>query len=124
MHSFTADVPACQIGYVGNNRMTGQGLFTSAAASLALLAFWLGLRRLEAWCDSRNTASIRFTLRLGFVEEGVLRDCARDGNANCATRRWPATRVRIGRHPTLRTASRKNESPEKTRPATARYPTG
>jgi len=45
-------------------------------AMQALVAFsfeQLGLRRLEAEVDPRNIASARLLVRLGFVEEGRLR---------------------------------------------------
>lgn len=62
------------IGYALVRDAWGQG-FAREAVSLALeFAFeQLGLRRVEADVDPRNTASIKLLLRLGFKQEGVLR---------------------------------------------------
>ena len=56
-------------------RLWGRGLGAGAVALLAGFAFdVLGLRRLEADVDPRNTASLRLLERLGFVREGHLRE--------------------------------------------------
>ena len=52
-----------------------RSIFAGAVALLAGFAFdVLGLRRLEADVDPRNTASLRLLERLGFVREGHLRE--------------------------------------------------
>ena len=78
LHSFILDIPCCQLGYVGNSHLTGRGLVSHAAQLAVLLAFALGIHRIEAWCDSRNTRSIRMAQRLGFQREGEFRHMERD----------------------------------------------
>ena len=78
LHSFDFAVPSCQIGYVGDARWAGKGLMREAAMRLIDLAFSLGVQRLEARCDLRNTRSIHFAQGLGLHYEGLLRGAARD----------------------------------------------
>jgi RimJ/RimL family protein N-acetyltransferase len=78
LHTFDFDVPRCQIGYVGDTRLAGQGLMREAALALVDLAFRLGVERVEAWCDARNLRSIHFAQTLGLHYEGVLRSVERD----------------------------------------------
>ena len=78
LHGFDFAVPACQIGYVGDPAPQGRGLMREAAAALVAQAHAWGVRRIEAWCDTRNTRSIRLAVGLGFVQEGCLRQAARD----------------------------------------------
>jgi RimJ/RimL family protein N-acetyltransferase len=64
-----------EIGYALGRAFWGQGLMHEALSALVAMAFgdW-GLRRLEADIDPRNTASARALERLGFREEGLLRE--------------------------------------------------
>jgi RimJ/RimL family protein N-acetyltransferase len=78
LHSFDFDVPRCQIGYVGDARLSGRGLMREAALAVIDLAFALAVERVEAWCDARNARSIRFAKGLGMRQEGVLRRFERD----------------------------------------------
>lgn len=78
LHSFDFDVPRCEIGYVGDTRRAGSGLMFEAAAAVLRLAFELGVVRVEAVCDARNTRSIAFAQSLGMTREGVLRAHDRD----------------------------------------------
>ncbi|MDE2395515.1 MAG: GNAT family N-acetyltransferase [Burkholderiales bacterium] len=78
LHHFDFRVPRCQIGYVGDARMARRGLMREAALALVDLAFGLGVERVEAWCDLRNTRSIQFAQGLGMQYEGVLRGIERD----------------------------------------------
>ena len=64
----------CEIGYILRRDCQGQGLMHEALLSLLDFGFGvLKLNRVEADIDPRNTASRRSLRRLGFVEEGRLR---------------------------------------------------
>lgn len=67
-----------EIGYVGHSARTGQGLMREAAL-LVIQACWaLGLQRIEAMSDARNTRALHFARCLGMQQEGVLRRHERD----------------------------------------------
>jgi RimJ/RimL family protein N-acetyltransferase len=72
LHSFDFDAPRCEIGYVGDLRLSGQGLMREAVAAVLALGFRMGLVRIHAHCDALNTRSITFIKSLGFVQEGVM----------------------------------------------------
>lgn len=78
LHSFAFEVPRCQIGYVGDTRFAGRGLMREAALALMDLAFEMGVERVEAWCDLRNSRSIHFAQTLGMAYEGLMRGVSRD----------------------------------------------
>jgi RimJ/RimL family protein N-acetyltransferase len=64
-----------ELGYSIRRDLWGRGLGTEAVATLIAFAFEaLGLRRIEADADPRNTASIRVLEKLGFAREGLLRE--------------------------------------------------
>lgn len=64
-----------EIGYALGSRHWGRGLAHDAVALVLDHAFGaLGLRRVEADIDPRNTASLRLARRLGFRQEGLLRE--------------------------------------------------
>ncbi len=64
-----------ELGYILNRAHWGQGYVAEALALLLDFAFGpLNLRRLEADTDPRNLASIKTLLRLGFQQEGLLRE--------------------------------------------------
>lgn len=70
-----ADNLRAELGYALGRACWGQGLMGEALAALLNFAFGeLGLRRLEADVDPRNTASVRTLERLGFQREGYLRE--------------------------------------------------
>ncbi|MFE7316104.1 GNAT family N-acetyltransferase [Streptomyces sp. NPDC057555] len=63
------------IGYVFNPEHAGHGYATEAARALLRLGFEeLGLHRIQAELDGRNTASARLLERLGMRREGHLRE--------------------------------------------------
>ncbi len=63
-----------EIGYVLGSAHWGRGYASEALASLLGYAFGpFGLRRIEANIDARNTASVVLIEKLGFVQEGRLR---------------------------------------------------
>ncbi|SFR86669.1 Protein N-acetyltransferase, RimJ/RimL family [Microbacterium sp. cf046] len=64
-----------EIGWLLDPRFQGQGYAREAAAVLLDLAFGeLGLHRVYAELDPRNTASVALCLRLGMREEAFLRE--------------------------------------------------
>jgi RimJ/RimL family protein N-acetyltransferase len=65
-----------ELGFVLARAYWRTGFMTEALAILLDKVFGdMGVRRLEAVADSRNTASCRLLRRLGFTREGVLREC-------------------------------------------------
>jgi [ribosomal protein S5]-alanine N-acetyltransferase len=64
-----------EVGYVLARAHWGQGLMREALAVLIGFAFnTLALNRIEAEVNPANTASLALLARLGFVQEGVLRE--------------------------------------------------
>jgi len=64
-----------EIGYGLGSRYWGNGYMNEALRALVSYAFdVLELRRLEADVDPRNAGSIRTVERLGFRQEGLLRE--------------------------------------------------
>ncbi len=64
-----------EIGYVLAREVWGRGLMHEALTALVSFAFGtLNLNRLEADIDPRNNASAKSLARLGFVQEGFLRE--------------------------------------------------
>jgi ribosomal-protein-alanine N-acetyltransferase len=64
-----------EIGYALGRQHWGKGYMGEALHALLGFAFGeLGLHRLEADVDPRNTASIKSLERLGFRQEGYLRE--------------------------------------------------
>lgn len=63
-----------EVGYLLARPHWGAGYMVEAMTAFVAFAFeQVGLRRLEAEIDPRNTASARLLERLGFVREGLLR---------------------------------------------------
>jgi len=63
-----------EVGYVLGREHWGAGYMLEAMQALVDFAFdQVGLRRLEAEIDPRNAASARLLGRLGFTQEGLLR---------------------------------------------------
>jgi len=74
---FKFDEPSAraEAGYVLGRQYWGAGYMFEGMKALVDYAFdELGLRRLEAEIDPRNTASARLLERLGFTREGLLRE--------------------------------------------------
>ena len=62
------------IGYELSLDYWGQGFATEAAGAMVEFGFRdLGLHRISSWCIAGNTASARVLERLGFRQEGRLR---------------------------------------------------
>lgn len=74
---FKFDEPSAraEVGYVLGRRYWGAGYMFEAMKAVVDCAFEdLGLRRLEAEIDPRNTASAKLLERLRFTREGLLRE--------------------------------------------------
>lgn len=75
LFSLSAQNRRAEIGYALARDAWGQGWMDEALRALVAHAFGpLGLHRLEADIDPRNAASARALQRLGFQEEGRLRE--------------------------------------------------
>ena len=75
LFSFHEASRRAEIGYVLARELWGGGLMHEALTALVSHAFGpLNLNRLEADIDPRNTASAKSLARLGFVQEGFLRE--------------------------------------------------
>ncbi len=83
LHSFDADAPRCEIGYMADPRTQGRGLLREAAHACVELAFSLGFARVQAITDPRNVRSIAFAKALGMQEEGLLRNYERLNGELC-----------------------------------------
>jgi ribosomal-protein-alanine N-acetyltransferase len=69
-----------EIMYEMDPEHAGQGLVTEALPPVVAFGFEaMGMHRMEAFIDPRNTRSIRVAERLGFQREALLRDHARMG---------------------------------------------
>jgi ribosomal-protein-alanine N-acetyltransferase len=72
--SFNPDVQYAEIGYELNRAYWRQGIMAEAIAAILTYGFTeLGLHRIEAVTDPRNTPSKSLLLKLGFTYEGILR---------------------------------------------------
>lgn len=79
LHRIDWEVPAFELGYWLRTSAVGRGYVSEAVRLLCALAFdTLGGRRVEIRCDARNARSVAVPRRLGFVEEGCLRNHCRD----------------------------------------------
>ncbi|MET0694373.1 MAG: GNAT family protein [Propionibacteriaceae bacterium] len=68
----SASDAAGELGYVFHPDVAGQGYATEACAAVLALAFdQLGLHRVTARMDARNSASRRLVSRLGFRQEAL-----------------------------------------------------
>ena len=79
LHRINWDVPKFEIGYWVRTSCAGRGYVTEAVAAIARLAFeTLRAARVEIRCDEQNVRSRRVAERLGFAQEGTLRNQERD----------------------------------------------
>lgn len=63
-----------KIGYFIGSQFAGRGIVTSAVRTVLAYCFGpLALNRIELHCASGNERSRRIAERLGFVQEGILR---------------------------------------------------
>jgi ribosomal-protein-serine acetyltransferase len=81
LHRPNWDVRSFHIGYWICKKFEGKGLITESTNALTRYAFdVLKARRLEIRCDANNIKSLSVMKRLGFVQEGVLKNDAVDVN--------------------------------------------
>jgi RimJ/RimL family protein N-acetyltransferase len=83
LHTWDADVPRCEIGYMADSRTSGKGLLREAALACVELAFSMGVARIQAVTDTRNLRSIAFAKSIGMQVEGVLRNYERLNGVLC-----------------------------------------
>lgn len=75
LHRFHAQCRRAELGYLLGRRAWGRGYATEALRLALDHAFGpLGLHRIEADTDPRNTRSTALLERVGFTREGVLRE--------------------------------------------------
>lgn len=75
LYAFDRPNRRCDVGYMLNRAHWGRGYMPEAMAAVIGHAFGaLGLNRIEADIDPRNTASARLLERLHFVHEGHMRE--------------------------------------------------
>jgi RimJ/RimL family protein N-acetyltransferase len=75
LHPRNWNIPAFEIGYWQRTSTSGQGYMTEAVrllTSFALSVF--GAERVMIRCDARNERSAAVARRLGFIQEGLLRN--------------------------------------------------
>ncbi len=78
-------IPAFSIGYWVRVSEQGHGYVTEAVRLLTTYVFdVLHAQRVEIICDARNTRSIRVAERVGFVQEGRLRNVWRYADGTLA----------------------------------------
>lgn len=86
LHQFDAQNRRCEIGYALQRTHWGQGYISEALHTLLAFGFDdLQLLRVEADIDPRNLASRRAVERLGFEQEGLLRERWLVGEEVCDT---------------------------------------
>lgn len=74
LFSFSTSSRRAEIGFGLGRDYWGKGVLNEAAEALIAYAFKvLGLRRIEAEIDPENQASASALLKLGFTQEGLLR---------------------------------------------------
>lgn len=74
-HHVNWDVPSFMIGYWVHKDHEGKGYITETVNALTRYAFTVfRANRLEITCDSKNQRSLAVMKRLGFVQEGLLKN--------------------------------------------------
>jgi RimJ/RimL family protein N-acetyltransferase len=75
LFAFSEQSQRAEIGYILARKAWGKGLIHEALSALLTYAVEnLKLRRIEADIDPRNQRSARSLERLGFTQEGLLRE--------------------------------------------------
>lgn len=78
VHTIDFKAARGEIGYVGHQQRSGQGLMREATLAVIGLCFALGFERIEAMSDARNARALRFADALGMQREGLMRRHERD----------------------------------------------
>lgn len=84
LHSFDFEAPRCEVGYVGEITLRGQGLMREAVLAVMAMAFSIGFARVHALSDARNERALAFAQTLGMQREGLLRHFERDPQGELA----------------------------------------
>ncbi len=72
------DTPEFEIGYIADQEHEGQGYVSEAARAVVGMLFEaLGAHRLRIECDENNMRSRKLAERLGFTQEGLIRETKR-----------------------------------------------
>ena len=75
LHRANWDIPSFHVGYWILAEFEGKGLISESTNALTRYAFEvLGARRVEIRCDAENSKSLAVMTRLGFVQEGILKN--------------------------------------------------
>lgn len=75
LHQANWNVPSFHIGYWVLPEFEGQGLISESTNALTRYAFnVLKARRIEIRCDASNSRSLAVMKRLGYVQEGILKN--------------------------------------------------
>lgn len=75
LHRIRWELPSFEIGYWLRQSAVGHGYVTESTATLVRLCFEeLGAARVELVCDPRNERSTAVAERIGFLDEGTLRN--------------------------------------------------
>ena len=75
LHRVRWELPSFEIGYWLRQTAIGHGYVTESTATLVRLCFeQLGAARVELMCDPRNVRSTAVAERIGFLDEGTLRN--------------------------------------------------
>ncbi len=62
------------IGYWLDQDFEGKGIMTKVVKEMITYAFYIGLNKVEIFCAVENQKSRRIPEKLGFVQEGIIRD--------------------------------------------------
>jgi RimJ/RimL family protein N-acetyltransferase len=74
VHSIAWEHERCELGYWIIKKFEGQGYMSDAVTTLENICFSLGFHRIEIRCSSRNTRSASIPKKLGYLQEGFLRE--------------------------------------------------
>ncbi|RDI38508.1 GNAT family N-acetyltransferase [Falsibacillus pallidus] len=79
--NYAAAHARAEIGYELNKSFWGRGIMSEALQAVVHFGFTsMNLHRIEAEVDTRNAASSHLLRKFGFVDEGILRDCEKEGD--------------------------------------------
>lgn len=82
-HRISWDDRRIELGYWLIKEGEGQGFMSEAVKAVEAEFFRIGFHRIEIRCDPKNLRSSKIAKKLGYKEEGILRD-----NLFCENRYW------------------------------------
>ena len=75
LHAIDRSNSQASIGYYLSEKLQGRGITVRSVKAIINHAFYeLGLNRIEIRCGKDNHSSKAIPMKLGFIEEGVIRD--------------------------------------------------